>query len=343
MRTQTSFKSVMLRTHARIANLLSRDQVQRLAECPDLESFLEALKETPYGEITLEEGVNPSIQLERAFNQKFAERIAEIVKLTPGARGEFLHTYFHLRFEVLNLKRILRGIFNNWEPEEIADSLIPIEPITVKDYQPLTRCKSLEEAVGLLEDTPYKALRGELERVRQVEALWPLEHMLNQIYSKRVLALTASLPKSDQRMVNALVRYENDVENILTALKYRGKEVEDFEELFPVTYGVSLETLTTVAKASDIESAINLLEEPYKTVLDPLRTGDVAMVRAMLRRGKCDVASRAKAMDQFGFNVILAFLVYSEAEKDNLVGLAWGKAQGLPPENLLKYIVLPRG
>ena len=158
-----------------------------------------------------------------------------------------------------------------------------------------------------------------------------------------ILALTASLPKSDQRMVNALVRYENDVENILTALKYRGKEVEDFEELFPVTYGVSLETLTTVAKASDIESAINLLEEPYKTVLDPLRTGDVAMVRAMLRRGKCDVASRAKAMDQFGFNVILAFLVYSEAEKDNLVGLAWGKAQGLPPENLLKYIVLPRG
>ena len=39
--------------------------------------------------------------------------------------------------------------------------------------------------------------------------------------------------------------------------------------------------------------------------------------------------------------MILAFLVYSEIEKDNLEGLAWGKVQGLGSEELMKYIVIP--
>jgi vacuolar-type H+-ATPase subunit C/Vma6 len=61
----------------------------------------------------------------------------------------------------------------------------------------------------------------------------------------------------------------------------------------------------------------------------------------MVRKGKYETASEARSGDEFGFNVILAFLVYSEIEKDNLVGLAWGKVQGLGSEELMKYIVIP--
>ena len=44
---------VVLRTHARIANLLDSEQTRELAESEDIHDFLEKLKETPYGEITI--------------------------------------------------------------------------------------------------------------------------------------------------------------------------------------------------------------------------------------------------------------------------------------------------
>jgi vacuolar-type H+-ATPase subunit C/Vma6 len=37
----------------------------------------------------------------------------------------------------------------------------------------------------------------------------------------------------------------------------------------------------------------------------------------------------------------MAYLIYSEIEKDNLVGIAWGKDQGISSQELLKYVVIP--
>ena len=168
-----------------------------------------------------------------------------------------------------------------------------------------------------------------------------MELELNYIYARNILMLTESLPAKDRLIVNSLVKYETDVENVLIAIKRRGKDNVNLDEVFPVTYGIEKTDLKKVIEAEDLSKAIDELKEPYNEVLAPIKTGDIALVRAMLRKGKYEAATTARAGDQYGFNVILAFLVYSEIEKDNLVGLSWGKAQGLGSEDLLKYIVIP--
>jgi len=85
------------------------------------------------------------------------------------------------------------------------------------------------------------------------------------------------------------------------------------------------------------------LGTPYAEILGPIYEGDVALIRTYLRLAKYDHATVSRSADEYGFNVIMAYLVYSEIEKDNLVGLAWGRAQGLTPRELLKYVVIPRG
>jgi vacuolar-type H+-ATPase subunit C/Vma6 len=37
----------------------------------------------------------------------------------------------------------------------------------------------------------------------------------------------------------------------------------------------------------------------------------------------------------------MAYLVFSEIEKDDLVGIAWGKTQRIPSEDILKYLTIP--
>ena len=146
---------VVLRTHARINDLLSVEQMKQLADAPDVQEFLLRLKETSYGEIQVEEDDKIALNLEKNFIKKFTERIEEIVKITPNKMGEFLHAYFDFRFEVLNLKRILRGKFTESSSEEIMESLIPIDPYIIKDYGDLISLNDLESVVRKLSWTSY--------------------------------------------------------------------------------------------------------------------------------------------------------------------------------------------
>ncbi len=336
---------MVLRTHARIADLLTQEQMQTLADARDVDDFLSKLMDTPYGSVTLDDESRPDIALERVFYRKFIERIEKIVELTPKKIGEFLMGYYQMRFEVVNLKRILRGKFSNASEEEIRLSLIPISPYRVASYEDMVEADSLEDVVEMLRGTTYAGVEERMPLYEEYDALWPLELMLNYINASAILEAVKQLPTGDRRIVRKLVELETDVENVLIAVKQRGHKHEalDVEELFPATYGVAVSQLEDIIEAENLRPVIQGLGSPYAEILGPIYTGDVALIRTYLRLAKYDHVTASRSADEYGFNVIMAYLVYSEIEKDNLVGLAWGKAQGLSPKELLKYVVIPRG
>ena len=77
---------VVLRTHARIADLLTQEQMQTLADASDVGDCLYKLEDTPYGGATLDDESRPDIALERVFYRKFIERI-EFVSRSFDAAG----------------------------------------------------------------------------------------------------------------------------------------------------------------------------------------------------------------------------------------------------------------
>ena len=336
---------MVIRTHALIADLLGHDQMQRLADSESVPDFVEKLAETSYGRISLEGEERIPIALERIFYEKFLERVLKIVNLTPQKIGEFLQSYYYLRFEILNLKRILRGKYSGQPNEEIQESLVPIQPYLVRDYQPLIASNSVEAAVQLLKSTPYAPLISELAYYKEHEALWRLELALNHIFAKSIFKAVQALPSRDRRLVHRIVEFEADIENFLIAVKQRrgsGTADMNLAEMFPATYGIGLDKIKDVTDGKDLKTIIEGLNEDYSKVLSPIYGGDVALIRTRLRRYKYETANSARATNEFGFNVIMAYLVYSEIEKDNLVGLGWGKTQGLSSENLMKYVIIPK-
>jgi V/A-type H+-transporting ATPase subunit C len=336
---------VVLRTHARIADLLTQEQMQTLADTRDIAEFLTKIEDTPYESITLDDESRPDIALERVFYRKFIERIEKIVELTPEKIGEFLMGYYQMRFEVVNLKRILRGKFSNASEDEIRLSLIPISAYQVASYEEMVKADSLESVVDMLRGTPYAKVSEQMGLYKEHDALWPLELMLNYLNDSAILKAVEKLPTRDRRIVRKLVELETDIENVLIAIKQRGHKEKtlNVEELFPATYGISVSQLNDIIEAENIRPVIQGLGTPYAEILGPIYEGDVALIRTYLRLAKYDHVTASRSADEYGFNVIMAYLVYSEIEKDNLVGLAWGKAQGLTPKELLKYVVIPRG
>ena len=334
---------VVVRSHALIADLMTPKQMGELAKQETIANFTEKLAGTIYGTITVEEGGDPSIALEKEFYLKFIERMTKIVDIAPSKMGKFLQAYYYLRFDVLNLKRILRGKFSELPVEEIKGYLVPMAPYQVPSYEELVEAESFEETVAMLRGTPYTAVEASLGFVRQYDALWPMEQALNHLYALAVLKSLESLSQGDRSLVRSILRFEVNVENLLNAIKHRrlrkeDQDVQKLEELFPITFDIDLDKIKALIDADDLRTAVQDLGEPYSEILSPIYEGDVALIRARVRRHTYEIVSHARAVDNFGFNVIMAYLIFSELEKNDLVGIAWGITQGISAEDMTKYL-----
>jgi V/A-type H+-transporting ATPase subunit C len=334
---------VVIRSHALMGELLTPEEMRALAEKESLDGFVESLEETQYGRISIDTEGDVSLALEKVFYQKFIERMMGIVDLAPKKIGNFLQSYYYLRFEIINLKRIIRGKFSGISVHQITESLIPIAPYKVESYEELVGAETYQDAVRRLEDTPYAPLISSLETSEKYDALWPVEIALNHLNATTIFKSLERLPQGDRSLVRRIVQAEGDVENFLVAVKQRSARERELspEDQFPATYGIGLHMLREAMEADDIGSVIKSLDQPYDKILAPLYEGDVALIRSRLRQHTYDVARKGRTVNGFGFNVVMAYLVFSEIEKDDLVGIAWGKTQGIPSEDIMKYLAIP--
>jgi vacuolar-type H+-ATPase subunit C/Vma6 len=334
----------VVRSHALIADLLTSNQMRSIAASDSLEEFMTQLSQTPYGQISLEPDINPSISLERVFYRKFIERIVKIVDIVPSKIGDLLQTYYYMRFETLNLDRIIRGKFSEATPAEIQANLVPMMPFKAPSYPSLSEAADIDSLLELLKGTVYNAVAEKLPAYKQYDAIWPLQLELQHLYSITILNTVEKLPRDQRRMISKIVELEADIENFLMAVKQsrsqKDAEVKP-EEMFDATYGIPKETLHLVVDGADLRESVESLGEPYSAILAPIYEGDVALIRTNLRSQIYQTVNQARAGNDFGFNPIMAYLVFSELEKDDLVGVAWAKEQGLQGEEFLKYLVVP--
>ena len=334
----------VIRSHALIADLLTPKQIMELAQSGTIEAFTDWLSGTQYGAIKLESTGDPSIALEKEFYLKFIERMGKIVDIAPKKMGRFLQAYYYLRFEVLNLKRILRGKFSELPVSQIRDYLIPMEPYHISNYDAVVEAESIKEVVQELSGTQYAPIGKSLDFCLENDVLWPLEQALNHIYAENALESLRTLSRQDRTLVQNILRFEVNIENLLNAIKHRRMtkegETYELERLFPVTFEIDLEKIRALIEAEDLRAAIRDLGEPYSEILTPIYEGDVALIRSMMRRHIYTIVRNARSLNDFGFNVVMAYLIFSELEKDDLVGIAWGITQKIPPTEMTKYLAV---
>jgi vacuolar-type H+-ATPase subunit C/Vma6 len=334
----------VVRSHALLADLLTSHQMRSITSADSLEEFIVQLSQTPYGQVSLEPDVNPSTSLERVFYRKFIERIVKIVDIVPNRIGELLQTYYYMRFETLNLDRIIRGKFSDETPQEIQASLVPMMPFKAPGYQALSETGDMDALLGMLKGTNYDVVAEKVTAYKQYDAIWPLQLELQHLYSTTILKTVDKLPRDQRYLISRIVELEADIENFLVAVKQSraSKEGEGVKpEMFDVTYNISKDVLHLVVNGEDLRESVESLGKPYSDILAPIYEGDVALIRTNLRSQIYKTVSQARGGNDFGFNPIMAYLVFSELEKDDLVGVAWAKEQGLQGEEFLKYLVIP--
>ena len=325
------------------ADLLAPEVMKALVLTKDMSEFLELLSQTPYREEMGEEkgGVNAT-ELERAFNQSFVRRLDRIIRVCPRDLSEFLQTYYYMRLEIHNLKRVLRGKFSKLPIDRIKELLIPLGLYQSVAFEELLMAENLEDFIGLLRGTPYAFLKDSLVLCERYDTVWPIEARLNYLYAEAVQGVLSKIPSADRGRVRGMVETEMDVENLLLAINWRGvgKELPPPESVLQQAYGFSPEILKELIECENLGEAIGGLPSPYAEIFKPVLE-DVALVRTNMRRHIYEMAERVRVRDDFGFPCIISYLISCGVERGDLVAIAWGKEQGVEPKRISTYSVLP--
>lgn len=340
----TKLLSAVITTHSLISNLLTAQQIVSLAEAPNLESFINLLNDSVYLK-TMTKLDTTSILLERAFYRTYIQRILKIINVVPEKIAEFIQLYL-MKIEILNLKRIIQGKFNDIPFSQIADSLLPVAPFDNIDFNSILNNDSLDEIISALKYTKFSIPTKTIELYHKCGEIWPLELALNHKYATLLLAAVNAFPKNVRNFIQKIIGVEIDTQNLLFALRERSssqKMFNDYElkDLFPIQYSIRLNTILDAVEAEDIKYFIENLPLPYTNILSPIYEGNIMLILTYLRRHIYQVAKYGRLINDFGHNVIFAYVIFSEIEKDNLIGIAWGKSQALSAEEILKYVVIP--
>ncbi len=340
----TGYAAINSRVRAMYSGLLTGQDWVRLCESADLPGLNEALKGTPYGPYVtgLEERAPGGALTPRRAVYEVKRHLADvyttIIRSVPG-EVRALVTQLYRRFEVDNLKAVLRGIVAGASWDQIRFVLFPYGPVTVVPAQAMVESGSVATAVELMRGTPYyETLSYAMSRYTAEQSLFPLEVALDLAYWRELRRQVMQLGVDDRAHALKVVGALMDVTNLMWAIRYRVyhhlSEEEVINYTLPFGYRVRDEDIRAIAAGADIAQVV-------RRIYPGLRDVDVLLhdphsglpeLELQLQRHVAEACRAAFSGYPFHIGIPLAFLLLNEFEVQDLTVLIEAKAAHMPAE-----------
>ncbi len=211
------------RLRAMKSRLLTRGAYTELLNEPTLEQVIADLTRTPY-QGTLEAALIKSSGwpcLSEGLRRHFAQTAAKITGFFNGT-PQRLWKILIARWEVFNLKTILRGQAHNVPPDEILGALIPAGDLQESDFKRLVQQTSVRATVDLLATWRHPFARPLLQAMpRYAESgnLAELELALDRARYESACKELEELEDANADQVHQLLCAEADATNVITMVR----------------------------------------------------------------------------------------------------------------------------
>ncbi len=331
--------------------LLQRKELETalgLETVDDVVAFLDA---GPYGPeiekaMTLRKGISG---LEEGLRRDLEAAFAKIVRLASDRPREIIQILMG-RWEVFNLKTILRGLHVNASLETILSNLVPFGRLDDVALRELAGQKNIKGVIDLLATwrIPYAAVLNKAFLLyREKEDLQQLETALDRAYFDQARkAIDESDP--EEAPVLTLIKFEIDMLLVSYALRsahYQIRE-QDIRSIFiPGGKEIDLPKFERMMAARDVDDLIKIIGVPAYTecleagmlrYLENRRLGGLerAMETCFFRR-----AHHAVYQDPLSVALVIGYLWLKVNEVVNLRLISRGKHTSMPRAEIEKYLV----
>lgn len=333
-----------VKSYSQRGKLLTRADLQTLAESRDLEELITRIKNTVYAD-AVSKLAKPysSQQIEGALRSHLAD-IQYGIARTAGDSA-ILDAYY-IRHIIANLKLILKGKVLGKAQEEIepllnlhAEELIKQRDIVIKALV----SKDLEETVASL-NSVYMG-----EDVAKAVAIYNEKNNLQifDTYFDKILYghLGRAVRNSKDRDVIRLVGMDVDFYNILSVIrgKFWGLDEQQIQDLVvPATPTAPAEVLSRMMGAASVRDAFGELATTRYREIMPQTENELDALSEFERAFEMRIyrAANRSFSKMFSFATIVAITKLNSYEVRNLAAIAFAVEQGIPAETAMSKLIV---
>jgi V/A-type H+-transporting ATPase subunit C len=338
------FPYVNARVRAMRSRLLDAGRMEELLALPTLEAFTQALNTTPYGHEVQEALARyPALQaVDTALARHFYQTTRKILDFADGKVKQLIEVVL-LRWDLANLRLILRGKHTGARGEALAANLLPAGSLNETALRELAEQPDVPAVVGALSalDHPFVApLQEGMAGYLETKDLFALELRLERFYALHGLRVARGSGHSET-LVRALLEAELDATNVKTALKLQGAAISRDEKARFFIPGGRIVTQDVFLLLADRETAgqgakwLRLQGFPVKTLSDELTAFERDLDLAMLK-----LQTDLYLGDPLSIDIVVAYLAMKYNEVKNLRLIARSKQLGIPRDRVRKEMIV---
>ena len=339
-------------THARVramySTLFTAEEWAKLCDAADFNMLISMLKETDYGSYLVRPGnrdVTPRWAVYQIKRRMVNDYVSVLRTVPTYARS--LLTQLYRRFEIDNLKAVLRGISTGASWDRVLFVLFPLGQVTILPTQTMLEGRSIAAAVEQLQGTPYyNTLSHAMKRHIAEQSLFPLEVALDLNYWRTLWHEVKQLPSQDQGRSLPVVGSLIDMSNLMWAIRYRVyhhlSEEEIINYTLPFGYRVQDEDIRAIAAGAGIAQIVTRIYPDLAnvdTLLQEPQSGLPAL-ELQLQKRLAEQCRNAFLGYPFHIGIPLAHVMLTELEVQDLIVLIEAKSTQMPAERFRPHLLV---
>lgn len=331
------------------SHLLTKDFFMRLVEAPDLEGIQSLLEQTIYrrevNEAFLLDPMRPDY--DQALSLNLIAAFRKIHEATGGEAHRLVGMLLS-RYDIQNVKAVLRGKKGNAIPGEITSLLVPVGAIRMDTLEQMAQQREIKDVLNYMN-------AQQLGYARPLLAAYPafqkkdydlsvLELALDKYHFQRVADELTGKDKNVE-MVRTMIAGEIDMRNVSTLVRIRGLKLEDedVENLWIPGGMLTGEQFLALHRLGDIVQLVSEYPDArYRRLLEKaLAEYQEQDLVAFDRELEHELVRRGAAMSNvnvLGIGVIIGYIWMKQNEIINLRIVLRGKTMDQPQAEIRKNL-----
>lgn len=281
--------------------------------------------------------------IEMATRNNLSRVFTQILEFSEGDLKKMVSRFLD-RWDVWNIKTIIRGEIYGATPDEISENLIPAGGLREAFLLKVSREETIEEAVEKFQKTVYYDILKDFLDRRPEMSTGDLEDALTHRYYSTLLEAVPprTLPTQLFRM---FIRKEIDIFNIKTLFRMSREEKKVERDVFlpgglkiPIA---DIEELMTLAP-EELHSRLKKYSfyEEISPFLKDIETMGLTPIERALEKHLLREASRYSHVHPLSVLPVLDYLTAKQIEVENIRIIARGKKTGLSEERMKELLVI---
>jgi V/A-type H+-transporting ATPase subunit C len=253
---------------------------------------------------------------------------------------QFLILEYLRRWDIWNIKTILRGKFYGASEAEILKYLVSAGELDNEFLDSLTKKGSVQEVIQAFDGTDYASALAQYDG----KNLSSLENALDKLYYFRMERAVGGTLSVGGGLLLKYVRREIDIRNLITLFRMNKEGIEANiiqENLIPG--GKLGDELSRMAGQPFAEFLRSLEGYPFWSSISDIATSDIDAISRIEARLRAYLVRYAWALSNYhplSILPVLGYIVSKDTEVGNIRKIVRGKEAGIPAELIEEQVVV---